>query len=52
MYFHELEYYDKEIWDKLIFDITHKKFISNIYFWSTFYETLTVMNKDPKNPYF
>ena len=50
--FHELKFYDEEIWNKLIFDIIHKKRVSNLHFLSAFHVAMTEMNKDPKNPFF
>lgn len=49
---HELEYYDEEIWQKLVTDVEQKLRINNLEFFKTFYETLTAINKDPKNPFF
>lgn len=33
-------------------DISQKLRINNLEFFSTFYETLTAINADPKNPFF
>lgn len=49
-YFHELEYYDVELWQLLTKDIEQKLRINNMTFFTTFYETLTAINNDPKNP--
>jgi hypothetical protein len=50
--FHELEYYDEELWTMLTKDLEHKLRINNLTFFSTFYETLSAINSDPKNPFF
>ena len=49
---HTLEYYDEEIWNLLVKDIETKLKINNIEFFKTFYETLSEINKDTKNPFF
>jgi hypothetical protein len=49
---HTLEYYDEEIWNLLVKDIETKLRINNLTFFSTFYEVLTAINNDPKNPFF
>ncbi len=49
---HTLQYYDEEIWGLLVKDIEQKLRINNIEFFKTFYETLTAINADPKNPFF
>jgi len=51
-YFYELQYFDQEIWTKLINDLQHKKKVSNLEFFSCYRENLSAMNKDPKNPFF
>ena len=51
-YFHELEYYDEELWTLLAKDIEQKLRINNMTFFTTFYECLTAINSDPKNPLF
>ena len=51
-YFHELNYYDEELWSLLVKDVETKLRINNMTFFSTFYETFTEINKDPKNPFY
>jgi hypothetical protein len=51
-YFTELEYYDVDIWNKIIETIKHKKKIANLHFFSCFWEKFSNMNKDPNNPFF
>ena len=50
--FHTLEYYDEDIWNLLVKDIETKLRINNIEFFKTFYEVLTTINEDPKNPFY
>ena len=50
--FHALQFYDIDIWKLLLKDIETKKRINNIYFFSSFYESLNEMNTDPNNPFF
>ena len=50
--FHDLEYYDEEIWNLLAFDIAHKKMINNTPFFDLFYRTFNELNKDPSKPFF
>jgi len=49
---HTLEYYDEEIWNLLVKDIETKIRINNLEFFKTFYQVLTQINNDPKNPFF
>ena len=49
---HTLQYYDEEIWNLLVKDIETKLRINNLEFFKTFYETLSEINKDTKNPFF
>lgn len=51
-YFHELSYYDEELWTLLVTDVEQKLRINNLEFFHTFYSTLTEVNQDPKNPFF
>jgi hypothetical protein len=50
--FHELGYYDEELWALIAKDVEHKLRINNTYFFVEFYETFTEINKDPKNPFY
>lgn len=50
--FHELQYYDEELWTLLVNDVEKKLKINNTHFFSTFYETFSEINQDPKNPFF
>lgn len=50
--FHELNYYDEELWTLLVKDVETKLRINNMTFFSTFYETFKEINEDPKNPFF
>ena len=38
--FHNLEYYDLELWTMLVDSIIAKKKINNTHYWATIYETL------------
>ena len=48
----DLEYYDKDVWQKCWDTIGHKKRINNIHFLAYFNEIMTQFNTDPKNPFF
>ena len=50
--FHDLQFYDEEIWKLLVDSLATKSRINNIYFFAQFFETLSAINKDPKNPFF
>ena len=50
--FHDLEYYDEEIWNLLATDVSQKKEINNIYFYDYFYRIFNELNKDPSKPFF
>lgn len=50
--FEELEYFDKEIWQKCFDTIGHKKRINNITFLGYFNETMVKYNTDPKSKFF
>lgn len=50
--FHEIGFYDEELWNLLVKSVENKKKINNTYFFAAFYETFTEINKDPKNPYY
>ena len=50
--FHDLQWYDEEVWNLLIKDISTKKKLNNLEFFQTFNKSLTEMNVDPLNPFF
>lgn len=50
--FHNLQWYDEDVWTLLLKDIATKKKLNNLEFFQTFNKTLTEMNTDPTNPYF
>lgn len=50
--FHELQYYDEELWHLIVNDVEKKLKINNSTFFAAFYEAFTEINKDPKNPFY
>ena len=50
--FHDLEYYDEELWHKLAEAVSRKNIINNIYYYDNFYKIFNELNNDPSKPFF
>ena len=50
--FEYLDYYDKDIWQKVFDTMMHKKRINNMTLFTYFVTTMQKMNADPKNHFF